>query len=326
MYLKVLKAHRRFIVSLVVFTFSCSIASFAQRGTNGSLTPAQRHDIGIFGGVSTYLGDFNESDLLYRPSPLGGLFYRYNLNNYLSIRAQAAYSSTKGTSRDSYGDLPGFPAGNAMAFERSMVMVDGGFEFNFLPFNPIDNKRTNRRMYIFSPYLTLGAGANFMGTNRYNNNPQLDIAAGTYPELYGKPGKTFPQSVIFEVPVGFGIKVSPVNRLTVSGEWTFKKMFYDDVDGFTNKGGGSIGLINDDWITTITVGVSFRFASSRRCDAYQTKYNPKESSTGLQQKVKKQSGVSMMQDKTSKNATLKSRKLEGKLEVDNNKAKKKKKK
>src|SRR5215469_15010236 len=47
----------------------------------------QKADYGVFGGVSSYLGDINSAKILYSPSPAAGVFYRYNLNPRHSLRA-----------------------------------------------------------------------------------------------------------------------------------------------------------------------------------------------------------------------------------------------
>lgn len=316
--MKVLVVHKQFVALLAIFILAFSTASFAQRRGSSLLNAIEKHDFGIFAGVSTYIGDFNNKNLLYKPNPLVGLMYRYNINPYFALRAQAGYSRIEGSSANYYGQLPGFPAGGAMVFDRSMVMLDGAVEINFLPFSPVDKKRKN----IFSPYLALGAGINFLGNNSYNNNPDLDIAANIYPELYGKPGKSFPQTTVFEIPIGLGVKVSPAKRLTIAGEWTFKKMFYDDVDGFTNRGGGSFSLINDDWVSTISISLTYRFASSWRCDAY-SKAATSIKMKGLKDRTYRVN-VTQSAAKDMKKGTN-TRMLKGRSENDSNKIKKKKK-
>ena len=315
-YLKTRVLRRCNVCLLAIFLLAFQTNSFAQRQGSSLLNPIEKHDFGIFGGIAMYLGDFNEKNLLYNAKPLGGLIYRYNFNPYFAIRGQVGAARVEGSSSDYYGNLPGFPVGTSMAFDRPMVMMDGVFELNFLPFTPLDSKRKN----IFTPYLALGVGANFIGSSSYDNNPQLDIAANTFPELYGKPGENFKQEVVLEIPIGLGFKVSPVKRLTLAGEWTFKKMFYDNLDGFTNKGGGSFGLINDDWVHTITVSLTYRFATPWHCDAYAK--NPKApKKTGLRSKTYKVD-VSRSAAKDMRRG-VSTRMLEGKSENDSGKAKKK---
>lgn len=316
--MKVLVLHKRFILPLIVFLLVASVSSFAQRRGGNLLDATEKHDFGVFAGVATYIGDFNETNFLYKPNVLVGLLYRYNINPYFSLRAQAGQARVEGSSRDYYGNLPGFPAGGGITFKRSMIMLDGAVEFNFLPYSSTDKKRQN----IFSPYVALGVGMNFMGSNSYNNNPQLDIAANIYPELYGKPGKTFSQTVVFEAPISFGVKVSPIRRFTLAGEWTFKKMFYDDIDGFTNRGGSSFSLINDDWVSTITLSLTYRFASNWKCDAYQ-KRTGNEKLKGFKNKTYKVNVSQSATKDTKKNSNVK--KLKGRSENDSNKIKKKQK-
>lgn len=150
------------------------------------------------------------------------------------------------------------------------------------------------------------------------------MAANVYPEIYGEPGKTFPQTAVFEIPIGFGVKVSPLRRFTVAGEWTFKKMFYDDIDGFTNRGGGSIGLINDDWVSTISVSITYRFASNWRCNAYQkSAAYDRTSRKGFKDRTYRVNITQSAAKDMRKPTNIK--KLEGRSENDSNRIKKKKK-
>ena len=57
-------------------------------------------DYGIFGGVSSYLGDINPSRLLYSPSLAGGVFYRYNFNPRQALRADIVHGGLKGNDLD----------------------------------------------------------------------------------------------------------------------------------------------------------------------------------------------------------------------------------
>jgi len=56
-------------ISGILLLLFVSISTFGQRNA----------DYGVFGGVSSYLGDINTNRLFYSPLPAAGLFYRYNL-------------------------------------------------------------------------------------------------------------------------------------------------------------------------------------------------------------------------------------------------------
>lgn len=259
--------------SFLFFLFATIGSAFAQ--TNGTLTPNEPHDVGVYGGVGFYMGDFNEKNILYKPNIQGGVIYRYNFNRYFALRASVGYGTIEGSSADYYGSLPGFPVNGQLDFERSSIAFDGIMEFNFLPFSPTD---TRAKVY-FSPYLALGVGGNFLGENKVNNGVSHSIAASIYPELYGD--KLFPQTVIFEIPIGFGLKFSPYRRFTLSVEWLFKKTFYDDIDGFTNRSTGAFDLYNHDWTSTLSLGITYRLGTAKPCKAYRSTSNPKNSLKGL---------------------------------------------
>ncbi len=254
---------RKYLIASI-FVAGAPVICSAQGETNEFLTRIERNDIGVFGGVAFYMGDFNENKLIYQPSPHAGLLYRYNFTRYIALRAQIDVGRIQGDSKY-YGDLPGFPSGYVMKFQRNIGMGDVLMEFNFLPFSPTD---TRSREY-FAPYLILGVGVNFIASNKLDNNPELENAAIVYPELYGVWDNPFPQKTVIHIPMGFGVKAVVAPRFTLSLEWLFKKSFYDGIDGFTNRGPGSFNLFNDDWVSTISLGISYRIPIGTACQAYQ---------------------------------------------------------
>ena len=103
-----------------------------------------RSDYGVFGGVSSYLGDINQSRLLYSPLPAAGIFYRYNLHPRQSIRASLFAGGLQGHDRDFEND---FQQARDASFSGMLAELAAQFEFNFFPY-ATDGKRWNYTPYI----------------------------------------------------------------------------------------------------------------------------------------------------------------------------------
>lgn len=277
---------KRILLIVFLVAFSTTLKAQGYGETNEYLTLNERVDLGAYGGLAFYIGDFNESNLFYQPSPQGGVLFRYATSRFMAFRGQLGLGQIRGDSFDFSGGLPGFPANQGIQFQRPVIMFDALYEFNFLPFDP--RKRDGSES--FSPYLVLGIGVLFTGTNNLDN-PYLEQAAIQYPELYGAPGLAFPKQATVTIPMGFGFKIRPARRLTLSLEWIFKKTFNDNLDGFVNRGHGELNVFNDDWVSTLSLGLSYRMPISKKCKAYGREYTPGAPIQGYTPKMeKKKSG------------------------------------
>jgi hypothetical protein len=237
--------------------------------SNGLLTPIHKSEIGVAGGISYYIGDFNESVVPCMISPTGGLLYRYNFTKYINVRVQAAFGTVKGDSRKYDGGLQGFPEGVNLAFKRNFYNIDAFAEFNFFPFSSVDPKREQ----IFTPFLIFGAGYSYFDGNKINNDPYFRNASAAYPMLYDTAKTT--SSII--VPMGFGFKYSPVNQWTIGIECVFHKTNTDKIDYYINRSSdNSFNIFNKDWVSTILFTVSYRFVDKAPCAAYKTNKSTKK--------------------------------------------------
>lgn len=217
--------YRKFVLILILFFPINFIAKlFAQ----------DKRDIGLQLGGTYYYGDFNETTPFYKPSLGAGIIFRYNFNNFYSIRISALYGSITGSSpTDQY--LPQVES-NA-SFSKTIIDAEIMGEFNFLPFNPI-NERDRR----FTPFVNLGVGASKIG--------------GT---------------VAPSIPFGIGIKFAPLHRHTVALEWRFHKTFTDSIDDYQAPSDGKSAVIhNNDWVSFIGLVYTFRlFNGDNPCPVYQ---------------------------------------------------------
>ncbi|MDR0755275.1 MAG: DUF6089 family protein [Prevotellaceae bacterium] len=237
--------------------------------SNELLTPVHKSEAGVAGGISYYIGDFNESVVPYMISPAGGLFYRHNFTKYINIRIQASFGTVKGDSRKYEGGLQGFPQEVNLAFKRNFYNIAAFAEFNFFPYSSVDPKRKQ----IFTPFLIIGAGYTYFDKNKINNEPYLSNATAIYPMLYDST-KTA-SSVI--LPVGFGFKFSPVNQWTAGIECVFHKTNSDKIDYYINRSNNkSFSIFNKDWVSTIMLTLSYRFVDKTPCATYRTNKSVKK--------------------------------------------------
>lgn len=191
------------------------------------------HDVGIQGGLSTYLGDFNNINVLKSPSPYLGAHYRYNLDDYNGVRISANIGKIRGSS-ESYGYfLPGIPP--AKEFSELFFDLDVKYEVNFRPFNPL-----TARHEFFSPYLLVGIAAYY-----YNGN------------------------LLPAIPFGAGVKVAATRRITLGVEMQLSKTFSDELDFYKNVGNKGSFISNNDWFFTCGFVFSYRLNLGQKlCPVY----------------------------------------------------------
>lgn len=192
----------------------------------------ERKDVGIIAGTSYYMGDYNPSAQFYQPSPLLGVMARHNFNPFYSLRAMIAYGWVKGSHNPSDFFLPG----ETPSFSKQLITVELDGEINFISF---DSRRSFHR--DISPYLILGLGVAYDG------------------------GALFPH-----IPIGLGVKYSPIGRLTLGAEWRLHKTFYDRIDGYSNISNKRKSFIhNNDWFGIAGIFVTYRlYSQSTLCPAY----------------------------------------------------------
>ncbi|HPD94305.1 MAG: outer membrane beta-barrel protein [Bacteroidales bacterium] len=191
-----------------------------------------KRDFGIQAGSSYYYGDFNETMPFYQPSFGFGVIFRYNFNPNYSIRTSAIYTAVKGSFPSDYF----LPTLQGASFSKTIISTEVMGEFNFIPFNPINNRSKK-----FSPYVNLGIG--------------LAQVGGNY---------------IPHIPFSLGIKYTPGMRHTFALEWRFHKTFTDKIDDYAAPNDGKIPYLhNNDWFSFFGLIYTYRlFNQGNLCPAY----------------------------------------------------------
>lgn len=189
-----------------------------------SLGSAQQLSIGVFGGVSHYLGELNNNS--YDPNglhPAAGGFIRYLPNPYLGFR----FGITTGTIT---GDDYYFPNATEEQLTRKLMFRSHILEVAFLAeLNIIGYDVDDQR---FSPYL-------FVGVAGFNFNPRAERNAEWFDlqplSTEGQGLAAYPDRKPYSlyqvaVPFGMGFHFGLGSGLTLSLEAGLRYLFTDYLD------------------------------------------------------------------------------------------------
>jgi hypothetical protein len=198
--------------------------------------PDYKFELGGMIGGSFYMGDANKNTLFKQMNPGAGVVFRYNANFRIAIKADLAWATVSG-STDGMDNV--FPHNAQTSFNRNLFELGGQFEFNFFPYSDKFAYLNTKR---FTPYVLIGMG--------------VTVAPGG--------GETF---VSPNIPIGVGIKYKIKNRINVGGEFSFRKLFGDNLDMNDDNNhilddpyriGGSV-LKNKDWYSLLMFSVTYDF-------------------------------------------------------------------
>ena len=193
-------------------------------------------DYGIFGGVSSYLGDINPERLMYSPLPAGGILYRYNLHPRQAIRGNIFVGGLRANDLD-FENV--FQTTRNRSFTGTIGEVAAQYEFNFLPYT------TQGKLWDFSPYFAAGAGLVFINTVTTSIEPVI--------------------------PLSLGFKVNIHKNMGLEAEYGFRKTFYDNFDGLNDMvTREDHGLIhNNDWYSFAGIVLTWKIYNKLAgCPAY----------------------------------------------------------
>lgn len=210
------------------------------------------HEIGLLGGASYYMGSFNPNlTPLKSPSWYAGMLYRYNFKRYFAARGQLGFGTLRGTGEGMSG-LSFDPAGNNWEFNRPWIFFDVMAEFNFMTYNAVDIRKKQR----FTPVLMLGVGASYLLPSTVNP---------AYPHYNNSDRGASP--LILDIPVGIGFKWCFMPRVTLGAEWIWRISFHNEVDYYKDIAPTSPPDINDDWMGTIGITLSYLIKQTVPCAA-----------------------------------------------------------
>lgn len=221
----------RRIKKLIYPLILCSLLSILK-------TEAQeyKYEIGGMAGVSFYMGDANQETLYQNSWPAGGVIFRVNKNFRWALKSNLVIGHLSGDTKYS-GSI--YPYQQKSSFSRMFYELGSQIEFNFFNYSNSYNYIGTKR---FTPYIFAGLG--------------VTLASGE---------KTFFDA---NIPLGVGIKYKLRERLNLGFEFSFRKLFSDNLD-VTKKGDGfnlndpygikSSGIKNKDWYSLTLISITWDF-------------------------------------------------------------------
>lgn len=211
-----------FSKNLIIAVFCiCCTSVFAQQETE------YRMEIGVIGGVGSYLGDANTTFYKEIAPAFGGLF-RYRFDTRFSARAEYTRTNVKGETA-------------LVEFDNPVNVLDLCGEFNFFDLEKSKYKRFSKR---YSPYVFVGIG----GMNyKYNDKQSFGISV---PFGVGLKVKLIDR-------LNFNLQFS--NRLLLKDNLEGVEILNDPY------GLNGSNFLNNDFLSTITVGLTFDIWK-KKCD------------------------------------------------------------
>ena len=205
---------------------------------NAQEDPEYRMEIGVGGGMTGYLGDFN-GNLTKDLQPMGSLLARYIFNPYYGLKLNVMFGKMKGSSADVKTYYPAF-AETPYEFNNSLVGFDLTFEYNFWPYGTGRDYRGAQRV---TPFVFGGLG-------------------GTYVSIKDGDKKS---AFTANVPIGIGVKYKINKRMNLGLEWAMHFALGDELDGQKDPYGitSSGAFKNTDCYSTLQVTLTYSF--SARC-------------------------------------------------------------
>jgi hypothetical protein len=182
----------------------------------GNVAYLQTAEVGLFGGLSYYLGDLNPGIHFLASRPAYGVTARVNLDSRWVIKGNFYRGKVKGDDHlGNTNDLRG------LKFESKITDIALTAEFNFFEYY------TGSRKNILTPYIFGGIGMVLF-------NPMADgielRSIGTEGQNIGFDGRKPYNRVAFTIPFGLGAKYSINKRLCLSIEWGLRKSYTDYID------------------------------------------------------------------------------------------------
>ena len=131
--------------------------------TFGVYSQDYKLEAGVGAGISGYLGDINQSNVLRRPGYAAEVSIKYLINKRFAAKAAISTAKISGNSEDF--DMV-FPDGATYKFGHPYYDVSAAFEFNFFNFGIGAAYAPEAK--AFSPMIPIGVGAKYKLKSRIN--------------------------------------------------------------------------------------------------------------------------------------------------------------
>ncbi|SFU50920.1 hypothetical protein SAMN05216480_105197 [Pustulibacterium marinum] len=210
---------------------------------------AQEHELGVFLGMSNYVGDIGEMTYIKPDNFAYGIVYKWNKHPRFALRGSLMFANLKGD--DDNSDL-GSRLGRGLSFENNIMEVNAAFEFNFIPFEPyLDQTQT-------TPYVATGLSYFFMDQLRYPSS------TNSVAEEYR------PRKGDVSIPLMLGVKSNFLHDVILGFEIGARYAFSDNLDGsFPSYSNAGIGNTNsNDWYFFTGITATILIGKSKKCYCY----------------------------------------------------------
>jgi len=206
---------------ILIFFLSFFVNRALAQGINNDRN-AHNKEICIFGGISYYIGDLNQTGYFMYQDPAAGLGYRYNFNKRFALRANAWMGKLHATDANSGSAID---RQRNLSFHTLIEEANMQIEFNFLPLKGGTDD-------FFSPYIFAGIGI-------FHFNPQAEYNGQTYDlrnlSTEGQGTAANPGSKRYNltqacIPFGMGFKWALGKYFGIALESGMRKTFTDYLD------------------------------------------------------------------------------------------------
>lgn len=177
---------------------------------------AQKWELGVQAGAAGYQGDLNQRNPLQVSGIMQGLFIRYNISGYASIKAGISKANIQGAdSTSSYAQQRDRNLSFYTPFNEIAVVG----EFNFMKYLPGDGYNS------FTPFI-------YAGVASVNYTPQATYNGQTYNlrELNTERTRVPYKNSAIAIPFGAGVKYNIWGKLTLAADLGYRTAYTDRLD------------------------------------------------------------------------------------------------
>ena len=201
---------------------------------------AQRSEYGLYLAGTNYYGDLNPNYSFKQTRAGGGVFYRYNINNRMAVRAGISDAWIAASDAKLSKNHP-FLLDRNLSFESNIIEASALFEINFFDWE-MGRTTTNhvKKKKHWTPYIFAGLGFyHFRSYTFYKGQKYYLEPVGTEgqknPNAIGEHTQGGYSPYAISIPFGGGVKFSLSNNWTLQIELTSRKTFNDNLDDVSGK-------------------------------------------------------------------------------------------
>ncbi len=201
---------------------------------------AQRSEYGAMVAATNYYGDLNPNYSFKQTRAGAGIFYRYNLNNRMAVRAGLSHAWIAASDAKLSTKQPYLLARN-LDFQSQIIEFSGLYEINFFDWEQ-GGQQTNKvkKKKTWTPYVFAGLSFyNFRSYTFYNSQKFFLEPVGTEGQknanATGEKTQSGYSPYAIAIPFGGGVKFSLNRNWTLQVEVSSRKTFNDNLDDVSNK-------------------------------------------------------------------------------------------